>query len=394
MALSFHSFLFVFVSRYNLIKDRTVLEYKNFNQDQPYQFAMYNMNYMSRDVRWHNQDKLDAIQEDITIASLQSFAPLLLQRAFCEAMVHGNISNKEAKDLLTHFEKSIGMKELCSGQLARQRCIQFPPSAGGKSHVHRQLGFDPENPESAIQSSYQINPNTFTASSASASSTTTTTTSADTQLKMGAVLAVLSHLMEEPCYDQLRTKEQLGYMVWSGSSKTYGIYSLWFVIQSTERGPAYLDNRIEHFLTLFYNEKLLNMDAETFQSNVQACILTATKKDTSLYAQAGRFWKEIEATSCMFNRKFIAAEVLATVTHADVLSLFENSIKKDGGKRAKVSAHIVGKGHGEVDDPLFAAQQDAGAILVGSDIVSMDGFKSRSALFPPVAPFVAASKAV
>ena len=83
------------------------MEYKNFNQDQPYQFAMYNMNYMSRDVRWHNQDKLDAIQEDITIASLQSFAPLLLQRAFCEAMVHGNISNKEAKDLLTHFENPL-----------------------------------------------------------------------------------------------------------------------------------------------------------------------------------------------------------------------------------------------------------------------------------------------
>lgn len=82
-------------------------------------------------------------------------------------------------------------------------------------------------------------------------------------------MAVLSHLMEEPCYDQLRTKEQLGYMVWSGLSGTYGIKSLWFVIQSTDRGPAYLENRVENFLELFYTEKLKTMDAETFASNVR-----------------------------------------------------------------------------------------------------------------------------
>jgi secreted Zn-dependent insulinase-like peptidase len=327
---------------------------------------MYNINYMSRNVRWHNQDKLNAITEDITISSLQSFAPVLLQRSFCESMVHGNISKNEAIALLERFEKSIGMKPLCSGQKVKHRCIQFPFNS---SHVHRQRGFDLENPESAIQTSYQINPMVG---------------DIQNKLKMEATLAVLAHLMQEPCYDQLRTKEQLGYMVWSGVSKTYDVESLWFVIQSTDRGPAYLDNRVESFIDMFYNEKLKNMDKETFDSNVQACILTRRKKDTSLYAQSGRFWKEIDATSYKFNRKFIIADVLKNVTHEDVLSLFKNYIQLNGKYRSKVSSHIVGKGHSENDDPLFAVQQQNGTVLVGNDIVSMDHFKSRCMMYPPV----------
>ena len=136
--------------RYALIRDRTILTYKNFKQDQPYQFAMYNTNYMTRNVRWHNEDKLNALQDDITIDSLKAFAPVLLQRAFCEAMVHGNVSSAEASSMIQTFEQSIGMKTLSSSQLSQYRCIQLPTA----HHVHRQMGFDPENPESSIQTRY------------------------------------------------------------------------------------------------------------------------------------------------------------------------------------------------------------------------------------------------
>ena len=131
--------------RFNLIKDRTILDYKNFNQDQPYQHAMYNVNYMSRSLRWHNDDKLDAIQNDINLNALKSFAPILLSKSKVEVMIHGNMSSSEATSLIEGLESSVGMRALRCGQLAPlQRCVEFPI---GHS-TYRRCGPDPENPES------------------------------------------------------------------------------------------------------------------------------------------------------------------------------------------------------------------------------------------------------
>ena len=131
--------------RFNLIKDRTILDYKNFNQDQPYQHAMYNVNYMSRSLRWHNDDKLDAIQNDINLNALKNFAPILLSKSKVEVMIHGNMSSSEATSLIEGLESSVGMRALRCGQLAPlQRCVEFPI---GHS-TYRRCGPDPENPES------------------------------------------------------------------------------------------------------------------------------------------------------------------------------------------------------------------------------------------------------
>ena len=219
-----------------------------------------------------------------------------------------------------------------------------------------------------MNASFQINPSQF---------------SSEQLLKLPAMCALVGHLMKEPCYDQLRTKEQLGYMVWSGASRTCGIYSIWFIVQSPEKGPDFLDNRCENFIENFYTI-LKEMTAETFQSNIQACVLTRTKKDVSLYSQAGRYWKEIEDNAYVFNRKFKTAETLKTVTKEDVMSLFENHIKSDGKYRSKISSHIVGKDKSEVDDVLFAAQVEQGTVLVGDNTSAMDDFKRGCALYPTV----------
>ena len=54
--------------------------------------------------------------------------------------------------------------------------------------------------------------------------------------------------MEQPFYDSLRTKQQLGYIVYSGVRFKEGFASLLFVVQSSLKdGPA-LSERVEEFL--------------------------------------------------------------------------------------------------------------------------------------------------
>jgi insulysin len=61
------------------------------------------------------------------------------------------------------------------------------------------------------------------------------------------MLSLMAQVINEPCFDQLRTKEQLGYLIFSGVRNQPGSMGLRIIIQS-ERHPIYLENRIEAFL--------------------------------------------------------------------------------------------------------------------------------------------------
>lgn len=66
-------------------------------------------------------------------------------------------------------------------------------------------------------------------------------------LNLCAVSDLFSEMNSECCFDTLRTKEQLGYMVHSGIRKEKGVYGYRIIVQS-ERDPKYLESRVESFL--------------------------------------------------------------------------------------------------------------------------------------------------
>ena len=66
-------------------------------------------------------------------------------------------------------------------------------------------------------------------------------------LKQRARLQLFAQIAEEPAFDQLRTKEQLGYVVWSGVRPAATMMGYRVLIQS-ERDPEYLETRINAFL--------------------------------------------------------------------------------------------------------------------------------------------------
>lgn len=40
-----------------------------------------------------------------------------------------------------------------------------------------------------------------------------------------------------------------GYIVWSGVRNVYGVMGFRFIVQSSVKDPAYIDDRIEEFMT-------------------------------------------------------------------------------------------------------------------------------------------------
>ena len=73
--------------------------------------------------------------------------------------------------------------------------------------------------------------------------------------------------LKEPCFNTLRTNEQLGYIVQSGFSSNSKVLGGTIMIQSSKYGPEYLESRINAFLQtmkkddgkVFLEEKIENV---------------------------------------------------------------------------------------------------------------------------------------
>lgn len=69
---------------------------KNFEAEQPYQHAIYNISLCLFEKAWSKTDLLEAL-DGITREKLVDFANELLSKMFIEALIHGN-ANKEVSN--------------------------------------------------------------------------------------------------------------------------------------------------------------------------------------------------------------------------------------------------------------------------------------------------------
>lgn len=66
-------------------------------------------------------------------------------------------------------------------------------------------------------------------------------------IENNALLELFCHFVDEPCFDQLRTKEQLGYIVNASFRRSRGVQGFRVIVQSA-RDLDYVNQRIELFI--------------------------------------------------------------------------------------------------------------------------------------------------
>jgi insulysin len=111
------------------------------------------------------------------------------------------------------------------------------------------------------------------------------------QRELLSVNSLLIHMMREPTFDELRTKQQLGYIAYLTRMERRGKFGLRFTIQS-EREPVYLESRVEDFLRT-YREQLLVTKPDEFDRQKEGLIAAKLQKLENLYSETQRFWSHI-----------------------------------------------------------------------------------------------------
>ena len=176
------------------------------------------------------------------------------------------------------------------------------------------------------------------------------------------LMELLIQIIKDPCFNILRTKEQLGYVVFSAVKRSNCAQGLQIIVQSN-RHPKYVDQRIEAFLIQFRN-LVEEMTEKEFESHKESLATLLLEKPKKLSVLTLKFWAEIVSQQYHFNRSEVEVSHLRTITKNDLLAFFDQFIKYGADHRRKLSVYVLALGEGgagnepEPDEVALSSSQE------------------------------------
>ena len=230
------------VDMFERVKEKLLQNYKNYLFWQPYYHCIYGSLVCLEDPRWSSAEKYNALKGvDVRtflcfaaafLKSLKaevSFLIMLHQNDVSQVFVHGNMSKSEASDISDLIKEKLRFLPLDNSQEPVRRVVDVTP---GCEYVYRQhsKNNNPNEVNNSIENIYFISRLAGLESTDDSSSgdhkidhMSSLAEKFGSKLVFEALVELLAHMMSEPAFDQLRTKEQLGYIVFTGVKKVITI---------------------------------------------------------------------------------------------------------------------------------------------------------------------------
>lgn len=152
--------------------------------------------------------------------------------------------------------------------------------------------------------------------------------------KLRSLTELLVTILHEPCFNQLRTKEQLGYVVFSSLRLTRNYLGYRILIQS-ERSNSYLRTRIENFL-LTLNQYLADMSEEAFDNFKSTLVDKKLIKLKNLSEESTKFWNLITDGYYDFKINDKLIEQIQNITKSEFMNFFTEFINPATAKSNKI----------------------------------------------------------
>jgi hypothetical protein len=152
-----------------------------------------------------------------------------------------------------------------------------------------------------------------------------------------AKAALLESLIGEPFFDQLRTKEQLGYVAYcSAAGISEGLYLTAHVTSSTAL-PVDIETSIRAFIGKWV-PRISSISGAQFAETLEAEVATTLHDDHSMFEEAGRYLAEIKTREYVWERGEAMAAHLRGIKQAE-LATWANSLVL-GGEARVLSIHV------------------------------------------------------
>lgn len=303
------------VQSFEIMKEKVKRSLQNFRRDVPYQMAIFGVTYLTAEHHW-NKDELLSCIDGITIDDLKAFIPRMLTRLYTDSLMYGNLTKDHALELMNDVQDKFQQRRfhqaLFPSLWFNQRELNLPE---GCNYAYTML--NDAHKLHAIEIYFQC----FQQS-----------------VENNGILELFAHFVDEPCFDQLRTKEQLGYIVNSGVRRSRGVQGFRVIVQSA-RDLEHVNRRIELFLDSV-KDYIEAMPDELFEKQRQGCIVKKLEIPKRMHSQGNKFWAEITSHQFCFNRPLLELEIIKKLEREDLLKFYDRYISPRSNQRRKLALHV------------------------------------------------------
>ncbi|CAK87408.1 unnamed protein product (macronuclear) [Paramecium tetraurelia] len=302
---------------FHVQKDDLEDRYENYFMKSPYDLNSSYWKCMVYKTGKFMKEQLTEVE--IKMNDFISFTEKLFKTVRMQIYIHGNISKDTAlnlcqitHDLFSEFSQpNKSIQPLQIMKIQKNQTFKF----------EKLITENPDEPNSGLRISYQ----------------------GDQSLDPTLLLYfdLLNSIISDPFENQLRTNEQLGYVVYTNKSNRRGIHFFNFIIISETKSTKYIANRIDTFLQDFLAKDLAEFNEEKFEKVKLSYYKDQSQDFQNMNEKFKDFWNEILINQYDFDKKQKLKERIDSITHEKFLTFVQNLFKDS--KRLEI--HIVNKRH-------------------------------------------------
>ncbi|KAJ1723579.1 metalloprotease [Coemansia erecta] len=284
---------------FSVLYEKLADSYSAIRTEDPLSHANMVLGFINRHPSWYYTHKQAELKK-ITAADLQLFADHILDQTFSKILIIGDFEEEEALSISHMVDSILNSEQLPEHLTDNARALSIDPGY----YVHQTLATDENAKNSAVVSHIYCG-----------------SILDDYEL---VVLELLVRIIREPFFDQLRTKEQLGYQV-GAQSKSFGTNQiLAFYIQG-ESNPAYAGMRIDRFADSF-RQHLVDYDPRILSTKIDSIAEKWSDKPKTIFQEAKEHWSQISSGNYEFNQKDKHIALLKTLNRDDLVRFWDKYI--------------------------------------------------------------------
>ena len=251
---------------------------------------------------WSTDELLNAL-EVTSLTDLQNYLPKLLEKAEVKILSYGNITADETLQLSTLLKSEL-LNKTRLGEVADPDLTILPHDRVNKQN------FEVDHPDSVILTTYQGNGESI-----------------DEQAKW----KLLGQMLGAPFYSDLRTRQQLGYVVFAGYSESEKVPELILLAQSSTVNSTELEKRIDAFTTNFIQE-IEQMSAADFSTHKAGVISSLMKRDQKMHDRVSRYITNLSKDNFSFDLNKKLADAINKLDQGSMITFYRKSVLENPAK--------------------------------------------------------------
>ncbi|GAA3959025.1 insulinase family protein [Allohahella marinimesophila] len=278
--------------RFSQIKKEILRSLRNAEQSKPFERIATRSRRTLLQPAWDEKEQAAAL-EAVSAEDMKPFADRFLSELHATILAHGNVTRDQAI-AASEVVQNILLEDATPVSVEKSRIVDITDA---RYHAREQT----QHPDWAYLYYVQGPSRSY---------------------QHRAQFGLLAQMMSTPYYNRVRTKKQMGYVVFATPFTLLEVPGLAFIVQSPSHRPVEIHAETTAFLDEFA-DNLDSMSEKDFEQHKAALVTRLLEKDKTLEQRSDRYWTEIDIGNEDFDTTKQIAETVSALNKADVLAYYQ-----------------------------------------------------------------------